>query len=96
MCVCARRWAWTWCRRCGSAAWEGVVKWGTRAERERQLALTEQPLWALGRVKTQILQARELSGDERIRAMLDAAIREADEAQRVIAAWDGYRYRRMR
>ena len=73
-----------------------MVKWGKRDEREKQLGFTETPLWALGRVKTQIMWARELSGDERIQRLLDAAIREADEAQRVIAAWDGYRYGRKR
>ena len=58
------------------------------------MAITEAPLWSLGRLKTWLIMAQGLSREDRVRELLDAAIREADEAQRIIAAWDGYKYRR--
>ncbi|MBC7235010.1 MAG: hypothetical protein H5T69_04150 [Chloroflexi bacterium] len=68
--------------------------WSKRRIADGQLRITEAPLWALGRLKSRLEMARDLTRDERARELLDAAIREADEAQRIIAAWDGYHYRR--
>lgn len=65
--------------------------------RNQQLSLTEAPLWAVGRAKVTAEMARRAvechrwSEAERLYQELQDAL---DGAQREIAAWDAYQYRR--
>ena len=65
-----------------------------KQERERQLALYEEPGFRVGLAKHYIIEALEREVDQVGRELLREALGELGEAQRIWAAWVAYPYAR--
>ena len=65
---------------------------GRREDRERQLEMSEQPLFALGTAKHRVLCVLDTEQDAAKRWLLQQAVDDLDQAQRFLIAVTKYPY----
>ena len=71
-----------------------MTRLGERAIRERQLSVTEAPLFALGLARHRLEIAARAPMTPWLRSALAELDAELQRAQRLVAAWAGYQYAR--
>ena len=71
-----------------------MVRLGERAIRERQLAVAEAPMFALGKVRHRLGVMARAPMASWLRSELAEADAELERAQQVIAGWSGYPHSR--